>query len=98
TGREVRTLTGSAGDIASLAFSPDGRFLVSGSNMIETRERGGGPLDRAVRVWDVATGRIVRTLPTRGEQNIVAFSPDGRRLVAAGRRVHVWDMASGREE
>jgi len=97
TGRELRTLTGSAGDAVSLAFSPDGRFLVSGHHTIETRERGGGPVDRAVRVWDVATGGLVRTLATRGEQNEVAFSPDGRRLVAAGGPVQVWDAASWRE-
>ncbi|HEY2996902.1 MAG TPA: caspase family protein [Methylomirabilota bacterium] len=97
TGREIRTLTGSAGTITSLAFSPDGRFLGSGHDTIETRERGGGPVDRAVRVWDVASGRVVRTLATRGEPNQVAFSADGARLVTAGGSVQVWDAASGRE-
>jgi WD40 repeat protein len=46
----VRTLTGHKGGVTSVAFAPDGKLLVSGSE------------DNTVWVWDVQTGKSVRTL------------------------------------
>ncbi len=37
-----------------------------------------------VKVWDAATGQELLTLPGLGWPELVAFTPDGRRLVAAG--------------
>lgn len=48
TGRLVRTLTGHATDVTSVAISPDGRWLISP----------GGD----IKVWELATGRPARTL------------------------------------
>jgi COMPASS component SWD3 len=50
TGQEVRTLRGHTAWVRSVAFSPDGRLLASGSD------------DQTVKLWDVETGQEVRTL------------------------------------
>jgi WD40 repeat protein len=80
--------TGHTDDIRAIAFSPDGRRLVSGGE------------DRVVRVWDVGTGECQAEL--RGHTDAVfaaAFLPGGTRLATAGRdwAVWLWDLAKGEE-
>jgi len=77
--------------IRCLAFSPDSRTLASCGGQYNQ------PGD--VSLWDVATGRLVHSLPgPRQGVGTVDFSPDGKTLVAAGmdRSVSFWDVASGR--
>ncbi|HZW33235.1 MAG TPA: M56 family metallopeptidase [Isosphaeraceae bacterium] len=68
--------------VHGLAFSPDGRTLVSGGD------------DGKLKVWDIAAGRLVQSLePLREGWRAVAFSPDGATLAAAGQEhgLVLWD-------
>ena len=102
-GREIRTLTGSSGEIVSLAFSPDGRWLASGAGPIRHSERGGDPYDNVIRLWDAATGSVARELQTAQHAYQftsgwnVAFNRDGSLLAAASGIVQLWEMPSGRQ-
>jgi RNA polymerase sigma factor (sigma-70 family) len=84
TGKELHELTGHRNQVADLAFSPDGRLLVSCDG-------------RSIFVWDVATGRRVPRLPERltGAASNVVFSRDGRILAtASGDRIRLWEVST----
>ena len=68
-------------EVNSVAFSPDGKYIVSGS------------FDGTVRVWEAATGREISWMShRRGHLANVAFSPDGKYVVVVvgGGEVRVW--------
>jgi WD40 repeat protein len=89
TGKQLRAIFGHNGSLDALQFSPDGRFLVSA----------GGPFATgvAVTVWDVATGRAVRSFSAGPNERVtdLAISADGTLVAAAADTVRIWDVASG---
>ncbi len=68
-----RKLRGHGETIASLAISPDGRTLVTGGFDVITLKN---PVKLAV--WDLAAGKIVKTIAAPHRVTRVAFSPDGK--------------------
>jgi WD40 repeat protein len=90
SGKALRTLEG--GEAGGVAFSPDGRFLVGTAS--------GKP--PALKMWDTATGKTMRTLEESGLDGPVgvpvAFNPDGKTIVGAGRygKVKIWEASSGK--
>ena len=64
-------LRGHTGWLYSVAFSPDGTRIVSGSD------------DNTIRLWDAATHQAIGTPLTGHERSVrsVTFSPDGKLIV-----------------
>ena len=66
----------------SVAYSPDGQHIISGSP------------DRSIRIWDAKTGAEVgRALKGHGHSILsIAYSPDGRHIISGSddRTIHVW--------
>lgn len=65
----------------SVAFSPDSSLLASSNED-----------QKIVRLWDVSSGKQIMTLDLLNNVNVVAFSPDGRYLIAGcdDGRIYVW--------
>jgi len=86
SGRETHRLDGHDDKVHRAAWSPDGLQLASASD------------DLTVRIWDTKDGREMRQLQHDGPVFSVAFSSDGRKLVAgADWDVSWWDTRSGRQ-
>ena len=76
--------------LSALALSPDGRLLASGS----------GFEDPTIRIWEAATGLLIRPLDGHtGWVGKLAFSKDGRRLISAAsdQSIRFWDTATWTE-
>ncbi len=101
-GEKVREIDTKRGDVAGIAFSPDGKLLATKAE-----------LNSALNLWTVATGEHVRTIGQDGEPVFsggrvmldisgmqtpaIAFAPDGRLVAAADdkRQLRVWDVSTG---
>jgi WD40 repeat protein len=86
-GQEIRRLPASSMLIQSVAFSPDGRFLLIG-----------GEDPPYIRLWDIESGREVRSFMghTAAVRRAVV-SPDGQHVLSLGQdsTLRWWDLASG---
>ncbi|WP_125731245.1 serine/threonine-protein kinase [Microcystis viridis] len=83
-----KTLTGHSDTVSSLVYSPDGRYLASGSN------------DKTIKIWEVATGKELRTLTGHSDSvESVVYSPDGRYLASGSndKTIKIWEVATGKE-
>ncbi len=83
---ELVVQTGHSGWVYSVAFSPDGKLLASGSS------------DQTIKLWDAATGTELRSL--RGHTynvEAVVFSRDGKLLVSlsGGNEIKIWNLPQG---
>lgn len=95
-GKETFTFKGHSGPLLSVAFSPDGKQIASCGGIQDTR---GTAMDKSVKVWDAATGKVTHTFTYSQYPFLSAvFSPDGRQLAAAGyEQVKVYDLDTGKE-
>jgi len=86
TGKEISRMVHD-GVVYSVAFSPDGKYAVSGS------------YDRTARVWDVMTGKEISRMVHTNLVNVVAFSPDGQRVLSGSydNTARVWEALTGKE-
>jgi tetratricopeptide (TPR) repeat protein len=75
-------LRGHTNTVWSVAWSPDGTMLASGSE------------DQTARIWDVSSGAEMRFLKMNREVESVSWSPDGAQLATPGwsGRISIWDI------
>lgn len=84
----AQTLTGHRDAVISVAFSPDGKTIASGSS------------DDTIKLWDAAGGNLKQTLIGHsGSVNSIEFSPDGKTIASASgmddETIKLWDAVSG---
>jgi TRAP-type transport system periplasmic protein len=79
----VREFSGHEGFVNAVKFSPDGRFLLTGSG------------DHIARLWDVASGQSIQMFEGhKDDVQGVAFSPDGQLVITASGdgTIRVWNV------
>ncbi len=89
TWKLTRKLTGQPEMISALAFSPDGKRIVSGGFDEMAFQN-----PAHVLVWDLASGKVLRTVKSDSRVARVAFSPDGKLVAVADRKKKVWLWAA----
>ncbi|MDZ4163738.1 MAG: caspase family protein [Smithellaceae bacterium] len=87
TGKEIQSFAGHTSSVASVVFSPDGRFALSGD-------------DKTLRLWEVATGKEIQSFAGHTDYiKSTAFSPN-RRFALSGssdNTTRLWDISTGKE-
>ncbi len=96
SGKRLATLTGHEGKVHWVTFSPDGKRLATAGE------------DKTMRVWDVVSRAEIQKMVHADPVRVVAFTPDGKTLIAgggtydpetkAGRgELRLWDPETGKE-
>ncbi|MFM6499615.1 MAG: protein kinase domain-containing protein, partial [Dolichospermum sp.] len=81
-----QTLIGHSGSVLSVAYSPDGQTVASGS------------WDNTIKLWNVKTGNLLQTLEGHSDWVYsVAYSPDGQTLASGSgdETIKLWDVKTG---
>jgi WD40 repeat protein/uncharacterized caspase-like protein len=85
---ELVPIMSHSASITSVAFSPDGARILTVS------------IDNSVKLWDVKTGRLIRTFGVQatGGADAAAFSPNGTQIAiwGADKILKLWDASTGR--
>ena len=100
------TLLGHTGIPTVFAFSPDGNTFASGAqhssgifgNKEDLLPKAGESIDRAIRLWDIKTGKLKTTLTGQiGWITALAFSSDGAMLAcrSTAGNISIWNIATG---
>ena len=102
SGKTLHTLE--VGKVLGLAFSPDGNQIAVG-NMDSMA--GQQKLADGIQLWDVASGKLVQTLPGKSciDNNVsfnctwgLVFTPDGQIIIAGSNGIiTLWDLANGHQ-
>ena len=82
----LQNLMGHSDWVESVAYSPDGTKIISGSD------------DKTVKIWDANTGECLKTLEGHSNYvNSVAYSPDGSKIISGSNddTVKIWDANTG---
>ena len=84
TGAPVATYNGDSDVALTVAWSPDGKYIASGSQ------------SGIVKVWDIAKGINVCIFGSHADiMRAIAWSPDGTSIASAGYGVRIWLVALG---
>ncbi|HBB32602.1 MAG TPA: hypothetical protein DC064_12595 [Cyanobacteria bacterium UBA9273] len=82
-----RTLSGHTDVVRSIAISPDGQILVSGS------------YDKTIKLWGLRTGELHNTLTGHTSRiTCIAISPDGQTLASGSydKTIKLWELSTGK--
>jgi WD40 repeat protein len=91
--RLIRTYEGHTGSVQAVSFTSNGKYILSGGE------------DRAVKLWDLKTGRQMRQFKALGQVNTAVLSLDGKTALSAGGdftsknfSLQGWDIVKGEEK
>jgi WD40 repeat protein len=87
---EIFVQMGHTGNVTCAVFTPDGKYLLSGS------------VDKTMKLWDVATGKELRTFSGPTDRiAAIAVSPDGKYAVSGDEdfvdNLKLWELSSGKQ-